>query len=138
MMAEKAQGFREIAHTADWELEAWAPDFAGLVEQAARGMMALSRVRLEDGPRQQHVLTVQGVDREALLVNFLSELLFVSETERIGFDAFEIKLTQDGLEAHAHGAPIAAQEKEIKAVTYHNLEIRCSLDGLRVNIVFDV
>jgi SHS2 domain-containing protein len=36
------------------------------------------------------------------------------------------------------GAPIASQEKEIKAVTYHNLVIRRIHKGLAANIVFDV
>jgi SHS2 domain-containing protein len=36
------------------------------------------------------------------------------------------------------GAPIASMDKEIKAVTWHNLRVRREADGLRVNIVFDV
>jgi SHS2 domain-containing protein len=36
------------------------------------------------------------------------------------------------------GAPIQTQSKEIKAVTYHNLEIRETSRGLEVSIVFDV
>ena len=39
-------GFREHAHTADWELEVWAPDLPTLLEQAARGMYAISGVQL--------------------------------------------------------------------------------------------
>ena len=35
-------GFREHAHTADWELEVWAPDLPALLEQAAHGMYAIS------------------------------------------------------------------------------------------------
>ena len=42
-------GYRELEHTADWELEAWADDLPGLLEQAARGMYALSGVRLDGG-----------------------------------------------------------------------------------------
>jgi SHS2 domain-containing protein len=42
------------------------------------------------------------------------------------------------LHAELGGALIASQEKEIKAVTYHNLVIRRIHKGLAVNIVFDV
>ena len=31
MIAEMA-GYREVEHTADWELEVWATDLAGLLE----------------------------------------------------------------------------------------------------------
>jgi hypothetical protein len=46
MMTHSTAGFREIEHTADWELEVWAPDLPALLEQAGRGMYALAGVRL--------------------------------------------------------------------------------------------
>jgi hypothetical protein len=69
-------GYREIEHTADWQLDVWAPDLGALLEQAARGMYALAGVRLTDGPRQAYDLEVPFHDPEGLLVAFLSELLF--------------------------------------------------------------
>ena len=36
------------------------------------------------------------------------------------------------------GGTLRSQEKEIKAVTFHNLEVRESERGLEVEIVFDV
>jgi len=44
-MDNSQSGFREREHTADWELQVWAPSFSGLLEQAARGMYALSGTR---------------------------------------------------------------------------------------------
>jgi SHS2 domain-containing protein len=131
-------GFQEIEHTADWELEVWAPDLAALLEQAARGMLALSGVRLAEGPRLRRRISARGADGEALLVSFLSELLYLAETEGIAFDDYTILTTTGSVEAEVEGAPIAGQEKAIKAVTYHNLRIRPSPEGLRVNLVFDV
>ena len=51
MMIEKTAGYREIPHTADWELLVWAPDMATLMVKAAKGMYALSGTRLAEGPR---------------------------------------------------------------------------------------
>ena len=133
-----AAGFREIEHTADWELEVWAPDTAGLIEQAALGMLALSGTRLQASPRENRRLVVEGGDPAALLINFLNELLFIGETENLGFDAFSVQVRPGSAEALTSGAPIAFQEKAIKAVTYHNLEIREKAQGLTVNVVFDV
>ena len=137
-MKTGAAGFREHEHTADWELEVWAPDLASLLEQAAEGMYALAGMRLEPGPRQLHTLEVQAQDAEGLLVQFLSELLFLAEGDGLGFEAFELHLAGNRLAAQMSGGAIASMEKEIKAVTYHRLKIRQSGDGLRVNIVFDV
>jgi len=131
-------GFFEREHTADWELEVWAPDFLGLLDQAARGMYALSGIRLDAGSRQSHVLHLSAYDRESLLVKFLSELLVLGEQERLGFDLFTFLLEGSSLRVILEGAAICSQDKEIKAVTYHNLSVRETEEGLKVNIVFDV
>ena len=132
-------GFREHAHTADWELEAWAPDLPGLLEQAARGMYALSGMRLQSGLAQTHRITLQAEDAESLLVRFLKELLWLEEAQGLGFDRFFITVDdQLNLQAELYGFAIANLDKEIKAVTYHNLQVENTSQGLRVNIVFDV
>ena len=132
-------GFREHAHTADWELEAWAPDLPCLLEQAARGMYALSGMRLQSGPAQTRTITLHAEDAESLLVRFLNELLWLEEEQGLGFDRFSITIDdQLNLQAELYGFAIAKLGKEIKAVTYHNLAVQTTSQGLRVKIVFDV
>ena len=137
MIAEMA-GYREVEHTADWELEVWATDLAGLLEQAAQGMSYLAGMRLQPGPRLVREITLQANDRESLLVKFLSELLYYAEQEGIGFDIFRIAVNGSDLFAELEGAQLASLEKEIKAVTYHRLALRQADGMLRVNVVFDV
>jgi SHS2 domain-containing protein len=132
-------GFREHPHTADWELEVWAPDLATLLEQAARGMYTLSGMRLLAGSPQERSIALHAADAEGLLVNFLTELLWVEQEEGLGFDDFAITVEdQSNLRAELRGSAIANLDKEIKAVTYHNLAVETTSKGLRVNIVFDV
>lgn len=131
-------GFFEHEHTADWELEIWAPDFFGLLEQAARGMYSLAGTRLAKEPRQTLFLDVNAFDREGLLVKFLTELLVLGEQEQLAFDRFHFAQKETSLCVTLEGAPILAQDKEIKAVTYHNLAIRETEAGLRANLVLDV
>jgi SHS2 domain-containing protein len=132
-------GFREHAHTADWELEVWAPDLVSLLEQAARGMYSLAGVRLEEGATQTRSLTLQAADAEILLVRFLSELLWFQQGQNLGFSRYAIHIDPDfNLQAELVGGFIVHMDKEIKAVTYHNLKVQLSAQGLRVTIVFDV
>ena len=138
-MKREIAGFREIEHTADWELEVWAPDILELLKQAALGMFFLSGAQLSDGPRLTREFEVTAIDPEGLLVSFLSELLYYGEGEGLGFDHFELSLVDgEKLCAQAKGAPFVSLDKEIKAVTYHNLEVRDEPGGLLVRIVFDV
>lgn len=136
-------GYREIPHTADWELEAWATDLTRLLEQAALGMYALSGARLAESPRQTRRLDIEAADPEDLLVSFLSELLWLGESAGLAFDTFDLRLEDQPaqglhLQAHLEGAPLAGIDKEIKAITWHGLAIRRTPDGLAVNVVLDV
>jgi SHS2 domain-containing protein len=137
-MIQQSAGFREIEHTADWQLEAWAPDLPGLFEQAARGMYSLAGVHLKAAPRCMRSFELKAEDVETLLVRFLSELLYFEEQEGLGFDGFDLALRDNSLAVNLSGAPLATRSKEIKAVTYHNLLVQTSPQGLDVNIVFDV
>lgn len=137
-MSKPGPGFREREHTADWELEVWAPNWPALLEQAARGMYQLMGTRLQPEPRLTRQFKLQALDRESVLVAFLSELLYFGEMEAQGFDTFDIKLEADTMQVQLGGAPLASQSKEIKAVTYHNLAILETDRGLEVTIVFDV
>jgi SHS2 domain-containing protein len=132
------EGFREVEHTADWEIEVWAPDFAKLLEQAALGMMWLSGTVIQAGNPVQRTIKVPGEDRESQLVNFLNELLFLGETEALAFDFFQTTVYPERCTVMISGGIIKHQTKAIKAVTFHNLAIRESEAGLKVNLVFDV
>jgi protein archease len=138
IMVLQSSGFKENAHTADWELNVWAPDFPGLLEQAARGMYWLAKVQILAGPRVNRSLQFPMDDGEVVLVRFLEELLYLSEVDGLAFDVFNIRSSQGLLSAELSGAPIAQQSKEIKAVTYHNLSIQQTDQGLSACIVFDV
>lgn len=131
-------GYHEIEHTADWELQIWAPDLPSLLLTAAQGMYALSHTKLAAGLRGTRKFEISYVDRESLLVDFLSELVFFGENEGIAFDRYQLDFKGSSLKVQARGAPIQDQAKEIKAVTYHDLHIRETERGLEVNIVFDV
>jgi SHS2 domain-containing protein len=136
--SNQVAGYREREHTADWELEVWAPDLPRLLEQAARGMYRLTGALLKGGPRHERIIELPVLDEESLIVDFLSELLYLVEEEGLAFDEFSLQISQDKLIAELTGAPLESLEKEIKAVTYHKLSVRKTDLGLQVNIVFDV
>ena len=134
-------GFREIDHTADWALELWAPDLEGLLEQAAAGMYEMSGLRFGSEIEVTREFELDGTDREQILVQFLSDLLYTLQTEHLAFDRFEFDLSQAGgrpSSVTAAGDPVAAIEKEIKAVTWHDLAIEETGDELRARVTFDV
>ena len=131
-------GFEEREHTADWSLHVWAPDLAGLLEQAATGMANLSGIKTGSGARVTRSLTVESTDAEGLLVNFLTELLHILDQENFVFEKFNLTVSDNNLQATMEGLPVLERKKEIKAVTYHNLVIEQKPRVLEADIVYDV
>lgn len=102
-------------------------------------MYALSGVELKAGAAQVRSISLHATDAEGLLVRFLGELLWLQQEKQLGFEHFSIQVDNDyNLHARLLGVPVLKFDKEIKAVTYHNLAVQTNSHGLRVNIVFDV
>ncbi len=88
-------------------------------------------------------LAAEGRERESLLVAWLSEILFRVETEGWVFGEFEIaEISDTQARGYALGEPLDPRRHslklEIKAPTYHMLELK-EEDGLwTAQVVFDV
>ena len=135
-----AAGFEVVDHTADWSLRVYGPDLAALFEQAALGMASLLVANVAAvGDGVERPFTFEEFDTETLLVEWLSELAYWAETERLIFTQFHFEaIDETSLQVTAHGGHVAELQKHIKAVTFHNLAITPTPTGLETTIVFDV
>lgn len=138
MKKKNSSGFREIEHKADRAIEAWAPDLQGLFVQAAAGMHTLMGIEMLSGPMVTHQLLLEGMDRESLLVSFLSELLYLIDTCGLACEVADFQFSETALRAHLIAKPILKMQRQIKAVTFHNLEIKNESGLLSVTLIFDV
>ncbi len=137
MMMTKA--IEEIEHTADWAIRVRGRDLEELFKNAALGMAMLmadvNGIELSVEKR----LELEEFDTETLLVSWLSELLWLNEDSDATFVRYEIKkLTPTHIKATVWGGFTPSQWKHIKAVTFHDLNIIATDDGLEVTLVFDV
>jgi SHS2 domain-containing protein len=133
--------YREIEHTADLALRVWGQELPDLFVGAARGMYSLMGVRDNEGlvPAVWHEIWLEALDREGLLVDWLNELLFLAEAEGQRFVKFQIReLTDTALEARIGGVPAEEPKADVKAATFHNLEIVRDKEGWSTAITFDV
>ena len=131
--------FNEIEHTADVSLHIQSEDLAGLFHGAASAMLSLMDMSADREGESTRTIEVEGIDREDLLVAWLQELLYLMERYEAGFSKVDIvEINDTHLTAIVEEIPGMVPSKEIKAVTYHGLEIKESERGLEVTIVFDV
>ncbi len=137
---EKPMSFKEVEHTADRALKISGPDLKGLFISAAEGMTSMMvAAAFEISGEIEKTFEIEAIDTESLLVEWLSELAYWAEAEMLVFNTYKIQnLTANHLLVTVSGGKIPALEKHIKAVTYHNLKIVETRQGLEATIVFDV
>jgi len=141
MIENKRAGFEELEHTADLEIQVWGEDLDSLFRQSAAGMIQLSGVEglVEGISSVQQNISLEAMDYEGLLILFLEELLYRLTEDYMVYEIQELSVSSEyTLKARLTGAQIKSYQRDIKAVTYHNLNIRTTADGYEVNIVFDI
>lgn len=135
----RSAGFEEVEHTADWAYRVWGENKVELFIEAAIALYTLADVQLASNAPVTKEFELRGIDCESLLVAWLNELLYFYESENIGFNQFEIlHLDRQTLKARVTGASIQSWNKFVKAVTYHNLSIDSTENGLEATLVLDV
>ncbi|MFQ5855905.1 MAG: riboflavin biosynthesis protein RibF [Anaerolineae bacterium] len=134
--------FEEIEHTADVGLRVRGKDLAQLFVNAARGMWTLIMPDIDAvEPAVTRKIELEAMDLEVLLVDWLSELLFLHETEHEAYSQFAVHdISPTHLRAEARGGPVNGHtlRKHIKAVTFNDLSIEETAEGFIATVVFDV
>lgn len=89
---------------------------------------------------QHHEIEISSHDIESLLVDFLSEALYLSDVYNEAYlDATIHQVTETHIKATIHGVKITGFEVvEIKAVTYHDLKVQHVEGVWQADIVFDI
>jgi SHS2 domain-containing protein len=138
--SEHQANYSIIDHTADWALRIQARDIEELLITAAMGMNHLladdiSAISLDISKK----IEITAIDKESLLVEWLSELAYWAEMESIIFCKFMVEsISETHISANAFGGQVKKLQKHIKAVTYHNLKIIKSDKGTEATVIFDV
>ncbi len=135
--------YEVFEHTADVGLRMRADSYEALLADAARGLFSLIVANLNAvRPLQSREIHVAGGDLEYLLFDWLNDLLFIYETDRLIFCEFEVQLSTDGLSGIARGEPVdSAQHEldhEVKAITYHGLKVARTDDGWLAEVIVDI
>ena len=133
--------FKEISHTADVKIQARAPTLESLFSETCNALMQVMYGTSRKGQIKREIV-VTSDDTESLLLEFLSEVLFVSEVEGIVFSDARVRINGPNLHAEMEGEPFNkdrhAQGTEVKGISYSGLSIRQDANGYMVDILFDV
>jgi SHS2 domain-containing protein len=129
--------FRWVDHTSELELEIEAPSEEAVFSEALAALAEL--VSDAGGPPVTREVQVAADDRALLLVEWLSELVYLSELEELVPERIAaLELTEGRLRATVQGHR-GRPRHLVKAVTLHRLELSGDDDaGWRARVVLDV
>jgi SHS2 domain-containing protein len=139
-MPDTRTSFELIEHSGDVKLRALGQTFEDVLVNAARGMMAFifGDDILNARPEQREFITIESADRDALLVDWLSELLYRAASRYHAYVDFSVCTVGERRLAADVGIAAAEALDDIKAVTHHELAIR-QIDGRwEAIVVFDL
>ena len=132
--------YRWVDHTAELELHVEAPTEGDVFGEALTALGELLAEHSDEGAGEpaRHQVSASAPDRPTLLAEWLSELVFLAETEGFVPERVEsLELADDELTATVSGTR-AAPPNLVKAVTYHRLEMGERDDAWRATVVLDV
>ena len=140
-----AGGFEILPHTADMRMKVWGETLQELFQSALRGVASYlkeGRLELEQKEgRENQALKVEAVDINSLLVEFLSEVIAASDIKDAVFTEVVFKeFGENFLEGTLLGIKAEGFDKELKAVSYHEVDIiRNQKTGFfETMLVFDI
>jgi len=135
--------YRLIDHTADFGIHVFGADAGELFKNAGN---ALFDVLTDlDSVKESHnlLITCQGQDWPDLMVNWLRELLYLWNGKQLLVKKVVIEnISEIRLQATLFYDPYDPGrhviKEEIKAVTYHQIDVKKKSTGWESKIIFDV
>lgn len=135
--------YETFEHTADLGLRVRAADLATLFAEAARGLFSMIVADLSSVRPIEHVsFELKGEVSDLLLFDWLNELLYTYETRHVLFADFDVQLGEFGLRATAKGEAVDrvrhVLDHEVKAITYHGLNLEAVGDQWMAEVIVDI
>lgn len=144
--------FKYIDHVADIRFIAYGETLEKVFENAALATLTVIADISTIQSQIEFEIELEAIDLENLMVDFLSELLFLFDAEETVLGNVTVKevgakTDEDGKEMYSinaavSGEPIDSQKQnfktEVKAITYNGIRVEKTRDGFETEVVLDL
>lgn len=129
-----------LDHTSETVLRLHAPDLEQLFAEAALAFARLERAGINTtGEQQVRSVRLDGADAAGLLADFLNELIWLAETERLVPRSARVHITPPAaLTGELTLDRLALAPSLVKAATRHNLTLDLTPERAVAEITLDV
>lgn len=133
--------FKILPHIADLKIQVCGQTKEELFKNALLAMQESIKPEIkkpEEKVKQE--IKIKSLDSPSLLVDFLSEVLYLIQVNKEIYNNVKFtKFIDFGLEAELFGEKIERFGEDIKAVTYHSLDVHQNPDGVwEATVLFDI
>ena len=128
-------------HTGEVRLKVTATTCEELFAEAGRALAELMLGEIVEGPEfgPERSVEVRGRDRAATFVEWLNELIFLSETTKQVFTHFRVqRVDETHAQAFVRGITPDTLKTAVKAATLHRVVVEFSGGSWRAEVVLDV
>ena len=136
-------GYLILDHPADLGIKARGKTLSEAFEQVAYGLTSVILDPASVRPLESRPVRIEAGDRQQLLVRWLTEVLYLYDGLKFAPRHFKIgRLSPHILEAQVRGEPFDpgrhAVRLDVKAITYHQLQIRRRASGDWLQVFLDI
>jgi len=143
IMSTTAPNYTLLNHTADLGIKVRGSDLRNLFESAGRALVHLMVRGKIPGKTCSLKISVSGEDLADLMVRWLGEILYLFAGESLVVTSIDMDaVSSSHLEATLQTVPFEPEihevVNEIKAVTYHQIEVKEKGNHWEARVIFDV
>jgi len=132
-------GHELVDHTSEIVVRLWARDFPALLQEATRAFATLVPPSIERTPStERRAPELDGPDRPAILVEWLNELVYLSEADLWLPDEVRAEEWNGGWRVHARGDALSTPFVLVKAATLHGARVDEEPGGLVAEVTLDI
>lgn len=131
--------YKILEHTADLKIQAQGKDLSEVFAEILKGMFENCQPEFDESSSLvKRRVQVKAENLESLLVNFLSEVVYLSDANNEAYFSADLAIEDNEVKGEIQGKKIKRFQTEIKAVTWHDLEIKKVGDRWQAIVLFDV
>ena len=135
--------YRLIDHTADFGMQVFGSDSQELFSNAALALFdVITEMDVLKGCNSCNI-TASGEDWPDLMINWLREVLYLWNGKEMLVKSVQIlSLSENNISAKIYFDAYMPDrhiiKTEIKAVTYHQIQVKSSPSGWKARVIFDI
>ena len=134
------KNYQTLEHPADLKIQARGKSLKEVFSNILKAMFEACQPEIDSqSPLINRQIQIKADNIESSLIDFLSEIIYLSDVNNEAYFKVNFEtLTDKELRAEIKGQKVKSFQTEIKAATWHDLEIKKENNQWQAIILFDI